>query len=300
MVLPLINTMNKGFGIIEIIVALGIFVIIAVTGITTVVGTFSTNRLGSEETRANVYAQEGLNAGRSIRNQGWDTPFLGTDCSAGCGVTSTGGTWQWSGTDNSTDGFTRVIVVSDVQRDGSENIVESGGTDDPNTKKITSTVSWDFTPTRNNVVELVTYVTNWRSDVDFGTCPVYCQQLLGYVDGTCRATSAQCTSQSETYESGGDAYCTGGPSTDTCCCSGTAATPTPTPTGAPTPTPTAGPTPTPTSTPSTCTAYCSSNGFTSGVCRQNANQCTNNGETHSSGGDAFCTGGPSADTCCCQ
>lgn len=54
--------------------------------------------------------------------------------------------------------------------------------------------------------------------------------------------------------------------------------------------------------PSSCANHCQSlpTGYTSGICRQNPQQCTSNGEVYEPNGDSFCTGGPSADTCCCQ
>ena len=47
-----------------------------------------------------------------------------------------------------------------------------------------------------------------------------------------------------------------------------------------------------------CNAYVIVQGYSAGTCRPNASQCSNNGETHLSDGDAYCTGGASADTCC--
>jgi prepilin-type N-terminal cleavage/methylation domain-containing protein len=52
------------------------------------------------------------------------------------------------------------------------------------------------------------------------------------------------------------------------------------------------------STPTTCDEYALQQGYSLGTCRQNIQQCTNNGETYLSEGDIFCTGGPSANTCC--
>ncbi len=49
----------------------------------------------------------------------------------------------------------------------------------------------------------------------------------------------------------------------------------------------------------TCDAFCQSNGYTQGTCRQNIQQCTNNGETHLPAGDANCIGGAQEDVCCC-
>ena len=49
----------------------------------------------------------------------------------------------------------------------------------------------------------------------------------------------------------------------------------------------------------TCTTVCQGSGYSAGTCRQNAGKCTQNGETHVAAGDTYCTGGASADTCCC-
>ncbi|OGM78904.1 hypothetical protein A2382_03350 [Candidatus Woesebacteria bacterium RIFOXYB1_FULL_38_16] len=155
----------RGFGIIEVIVAMSLFVIIAVSGVVTVVGSFSVNRLGSEETEATLFATEGIEAARAIKNKGWTMLFLATSCSGGCGATNGGGSWVWSGSNNVSGDYTRTITVSDVQRDGSGNIVASGGTNDPDTKKIVSEVVWDFTPSRNNTVTLTTFLTDFRKEI---------------------------------------------------------------------------------------------------------------------------------------
>ena len=48
-----------------------------------------------------------------------------------------------------------------------------------------------------------------------------------------------------------------------------------------------------------CDTYCQNQGYSLGICRANANQCNNNGQTHEPGGDTYCTGVGAADTCCC-
>ena len=53
--------------------------------------------------------------------------------------------------------FKRKVVFSDVMRDADGNIVDSGGTEDPDTKEVTVIVSWE-----NKSVEIVTYLTNWK------------------------------------------------------------------------------------------------------------------------------------------
>jgi len=175
---------NNGFGLIEVIVAMGIFVIIAVTGATTVVHTLAVNRLGDEETEAYLFAQEGIEAVRSIKNQGWLTPFLGTNCASGCGLSSGGGSWAFSGSNNTLSAgggrnYTRTVTVEQAQRDGSGNIVDSGGTADMDLYKVTSTVNWDFTTARNNTVSLITYLTRWEKPVPGGGMLVYSDTSLG-------------------------------------------------------------------------------------------------------------------------
>lgn len=54
--------------------------------------------------------------------------------------------------------------------------------------------------------------------------------------------------------------------------------------------------------PATCNEYAVSQGYSAGTCRQNAVQCTNNGETNLASGNSICIttfpGDPSHDTCC--
>ncbi len=105
------------------------------------------------------------------------------------------------------------------------------------------------------------------------TCDSYCQGL-GYGGGVCRNHWRSCLWNDEAYESGGDQYCTGGPSADTCCCTREPVR--------------------------TCDEICQDLGYNGGICRSSSWACRSNDETHESSGDQWCTGGASADTCCCS
>lgn len=163
---------KNGFSIVEIILAVGIFVIFA-AGITPlVVQSLEGNRLGEEQTVATQYASEGLEAARSIKNQS----FSNLVNSTGTGILQSGGVWTFSGSSNQfgpNNKYTRVLSVSDVARDSNGNIVASGGTNDPLTKKVTSTVSWNATVGRNDSVVLSTYFTNWKASMRKGGMLVY-------------------------------------------------------------------------------------------------------------------------------
>lgn len=279
--------MNKGQSVVEVMLAAGLFVIFSAGIVTAVLGGLDNNRVAGEQTIANQLASEGLEAVRSIKNQAYTNLVNST----GTGVAVTGGVWSFSGTNNIFDKYTRVITVNDVLRDINGNIVASGGTLDPDTKKVISTVSWNVNSARANSVVLTTYLTNWG--VGGGT-PTTCNDYAiqqGYAGGTCRQNTTQCTNHGETHLSAGDVYCTV-PAADICC-NLPVVTPTPTPTSTSAPTPTAVPI-------TTCTQYCGTVGYGAGTCRQNATQCSNNGESYQSGGNIYCTGGPSADTCCCR
>lgn len=156
------KTLEKGFSIIEVILAAALFMILATGAIVVILQGLDSNRLGEEQSVANQYASEGIEAARSIKNQN----FINLVDSAGTGITQSGSVWTFSGSNNVLNGkYTRVLTVSDVNRDDSGNIVASGGTQDPLTKKITSTVSWNFTPTRSNSIVLTSYLTNWRKAI---------------------------------------------------------------------------------------------------------------------------------------
>jgi len=214
---------TQGQSVIEIIVAISILVIIAASSVTAILGSFSSTRLAEEETQASLFATEGSEAVQSVRNQSWDNLSNGDH-----GLVKSGGVWVFSGSSDDPDGsgkFARSVTISDVQRDGSGDIVSSGGTIDSDTKKMTTNVTWNFTPTRQNTVTLDSYLTNWQQSRSSGgagspaitTCDEYCTSV-GYSLGTCRANSQQCTNNSEDYKPTGDQYCTGGANQDTCCC----------------------------------------------------------------------------------
>lgn len=153
------NTKNQGFSIIEMLVAIGIFAILATAVVPSIVQTFTISRLGDNETDATLWTQEGIEATRSIRNLSWANLTDGNH-----GLSSGSGTWTFSGTNNSKGIYTRAITVSDVFVDPSGNPQTSGcaNQQDGNLKRVVSTTSWNSSPTRANIVSLETYFTNWR------------------------------------------------------------------------------------------------------------------------------------------
>ncbi len=152
-----------GFSVVEVTLAVALFAIFGVGVVVAVISNLSLNQSGQEQTIASQYASEGVEAIRSIKNQNFSALTNGN-----WGIVQSGGVWTLSGANNTWDKYTRVINISSVQRDVSGNIVASGGTVDPDTKKVTVTVSWNVNPVRPVSSVTSSYVTNWKAGVDDG------------------------------------------------------------------------------------------------------------------------------------
>lgn len=155
---------RDGLSIVEIVLASGIFIIFSSGAVISLIQALNANRLGLEFTIASEYASEGLEAVRSLKNQ----DFTNLTNTTQSGITIVGGTWAFTGVGSTiTHGkpYTRTITIEDVRRDSpppAGNIVATGGTIDSDSKKITSTVTWNFTSARPESVSFTTYLSDWR------------------------------------------------------------------------------------------------------------------------------------------
>jgi Tfp pilus assembly protein PilV len=101
-----------------------------------------TTMMSGSRMRASLLAEEGLEAARNMRDENFSNLVDGTH-----GLIISGNQWQFSGTQDITDYFTRQIVISTV---------------DSNTKNIVSTVSWQQNGQRPGTVSVSTRLTNWK------------------------------------------------------------------------------------------------------------------------------------------
>jgi len=171
---------TSGQSLVELIVALAIFSIVVLSASLIFLDNITALKVGNELTEATSLVQEGLDASRSIR----DNKF--SDLSNGPhGVTRASGYWEFSGSSDTTGIYTRVITISDVERDEDGNVVASDGTVDVRTKKVLSSVSWDSRGSTRSTSAL-SYLTDWNvydwaetNDTEFGAGTVSSTSVTG-------------------------------------------------------------------------------------------------------------------------
>ena len=156
------NFLQKGVSTLEILIAVVIIVFVLVNLLGAASFALQISSLNKETTQANSLAQEAMEGARNFRDgTSWDTDGLGILTS---GVSyylkltnDNPPAWQLVQGEEVLGKFNRTIIFSDVSRDLNDNIVESGGVNDPETKKLTVTISW-----RDKSIQISTYLTNWQ------------------------------------------------------------------------------------------------------------------------------------------
>lgn len=157
----------KGQSLVEVLVALSIFVLgVATIGLLVLDANVS-SRQGLERNQALLFAREGLEAVRSIRDGDFDNISTGT-----YGLVLSANKWTFSGTSDSQDQFTRTVVISDIDID---------------IKKVVSTVTWQFSGAYQSSVTLTDYLTDWNQtqgaagklELDISGASISTDRLLG-------------------------------------------------------------------------------------------------------------------------
>lgn len=104
-------------------------------------------------------AEEGLEVTRFLRDSSWSTNITPLSLETDYYLVFENGTWAFTTTPTSVGNLERKVVFSAVYRDVTEDITSSGGTLDPNTLLVVSTVTW---PNSGTTVSrsISTYITN--------------------------------------------------------------------------------------------------------------------------------------------
>jgi len=152
---------QNGQILLELIVAVGIFALVASSMISLVLGGNAALLQGSDQINAQTLAQEGIEAVRAVRDRAWNE--INYNQSA---VATSSGQWAFSGegTSEKIGIYTRTIIFSDVCRDVLNNItVCPGAYLDRHAKKVDVKITWLTSTGITDTVDRIVYVTNWDS-----------------------------------------------------------------------------------------------------------------------------------------
>lgn len=153
-------TKKRGFSTVEIMLAISIFAIFTIGLLYLSIDTIQRDSRINLNTESLLYAQEGIEAARSIADKNY---LLLTNGDHGLYIN--GGDWDFVPAPEDIDGFyERTITVEDVYRNESGDIDEAGTQYDPDIKKVTSEVSWLQAGIIPKTTSLTTYIANWKGD----------------------------------------------------------------------------------------------------------------------------------------
>lgn len=149
-----------GFGLIEIVVGGAVFAV-SILGISFYYQqALSVSQKTGRIVQGSFLMEEGIEIAKIFRDTSW-TNISGLTPGATYYLTWTGTKWATTTTNTFIDNvFERTLVVDNINRDGNDDIVSSGGTLDAGTKKVTVSVSWNekgATTTKT----VSTYLTNF-------------------------------------------------------------------------------------------------------------------------------------------
>ena len=156
--------MKKGFSLLEVVVGISIIFLALFSLAMISRGIIIARQQASLALQADFLLEEGAEAIRFIRDEGWTsniaglsgTNYLVFDSSAGTG------TWKTTTTPETIGVFGRSFTVSSVKRNGSDDI-DPSGSNDPSTRKFDVSVTWpgrSATSTRS----VSFYLTNYFND----------------------------------------------------------------------------------------------------------------------------------------
>ena len=180
----------KGQSLIELLIAMAIFVLVVSAITFLILDSYIAHRAGREHTLATFLAEEGLEAARSIRDEDWVDLTDGSH-----GITVSGDSWIFQGIEED---------ISDQLNEGIRKVIVSSV--DADRKEVQSKITWEFSELRSQEITLVSYLTNWQKDGPYGRClgaatpcgnfgdPTSCENQGGcsWVGGQCVGTPTPC------------------------------------------------------------------------------------------------------------
>lgn len=163
---------RRGQSLVELLVAIAVASLMLPAIIVGFVATRQGRVQQRERFTATLLAQEAQEAVRIIRDRDWNN--IAQNGTYHPVVTNN--QWVLSAGSETVDEFARSIAIADASRNASGDIIESGGSLDPSTKKVTITVSWSaLFPSNVTTTTYLTrhtyksYIQTTQADFDAGT-----------------------------------------------------------------------------------------------------------------------------------
>ena len=155
---------ESGFGLVEIIVV----VVIVTVSFLSIMAFFLFSRASTFKAQRNAEAtsltEQAIEAVRKLRDESW-TSNIATLSNSSTYFLKLQNNNRWvlqTTNPNPSSFYTTSVVLSAVNRDASSNIADVG-TNDPNTRKLVATTSWNNSGSNSSVV-LTTYITNFNNN----------------------------------------------------------------------------------------------------------------------------------------
>ncbi|MBU2591977.1 type II secretion system GspH family protein [Patescibacteria group bacterium] len=135
----MVEKKEAGFSLVEIIVSLAVFSVIIFAVIQLLFVSQEAANLGKEKTKAAALLSEYLEEVKNVRRQDWQLLTNGRYL-----IRSSSGNLvlEADPVGETVGDVTRYLEISNAYRDSAGNLVISGGSLDPSTKKVTAAVSW--------------------------------------------------------------------------------------------------------------------------------------------------------------
>jgi len=163
---------SSGQSLVEILLAIALAAIIIPGLLTGIVASREGKVQQAQREKASTLLKETEDAVRSVRDTGWATfAIIGTFHPINDGTT-----WSLSPGAEIIGDFTRSVTIANVQRDGSGAIVQSGGSNDPSTKRLIVDISW--TIPHASSIQSEFYLTRYKDNLSY-TETTEAQFLLG-------------------------------------------------------------------------------------------------------------------------
>ena len=149
---------TSGFGLMEIIISITLISVSLFAFATVSRIAFRAVLESSDRQRGGFLLEEGFEAIKTIRDDGW-TNISSLTLDMSYHLVFSGGTWSATTSSQLIDGiFTRTFMLGEVFRNASDNIASSG-TSDPGTRRMEIEVTWEERGDERTM-SAVSYITN--------------------------------------------------------------------------------------------------------------------------------------------